>query len=37
MKVDTLNISEDFYSVQGEGKTSGAYFNVFRFGNFEKP
>jgi 7-carboxy-7-deazaguanine synthase len=26
--VDTLNISEDFYSVQGEGKTSGvpAYF-----------
>lgn len=28
MKVDTLNISEDFYSVQGEGKTSGepAYF-----------
>lgn len=27
-KVDTLNISEDFYSVQGEGKTSGepAYF-----------
>ena len=28
MKVETLNISEDFYSVQGEGKTSGvpAYF-----------
>ena len=28
MKIDTLNISEDFYSVQGEGKTSGepAYF-----------
>ena len=27
-KYDTLNISEDFYSVQGEGKTSGepAYF-----------
>ena len=28
MKVNTLNISEDFYSVQGEGNTSGvpAYF-----------
>ena len=28
MKIDTLNISEDFYSVQGEGNTSGvpAYF-----------
>jgi 7-carboxy-7-deazaguanine synthase len=28
MKVDTLNIAEDFYSVQGEGNTSGvpAYF-----------
>lgn len=28
MKIDTLNISEDFYSVQGEGYTSGvpAYF-----------
>ena len=28
MKIDTLNISEDFYSVQGEGHTSGvpAYF-----------
>jgi len=28
MEIDTLNISEDFYSVQGEGNTSGvpAYF-----------
>lgn len=28
MKIETLNISEDFYSVQGEGRTSGvpAYF-----------
>lgn len=28
MKIDTLNIAEDFYSVQGEGNTSGvpAYF-----------
>lgn len=28
MKIETLNISEDFYSVQGEGKTTGvpAYF-----------
>ena len=28
MKIETLNISEDFYSVQGEGYTTGvpAYF-----------
>ena len=28
MKIETLNIAEDFYSVQGEGNTSGvpAYF-----------